>query len=624
MKILWMSDSPTEPTGFGNVTRAICTGLAGYGHHVSILGWPGHGQPRPWQNCMLYPIRQNQRGADVFLNYLRTLQPDVLITLDDIYYVKYMLRPEIRDAIRRAGIPWVYYYPVESAMGDGRLPPEMVRVLRAADVPVAMSRYGQQVGLANGVSSAYIPHGVDTSLFQPAREKRAAKQALGYQERFVILSDARNQPRKLLPRTLEIFRRFAAGKDDVLLHLHCDPQDPMARLPIYRYDLRSDIDFLGLADTTRVTRDMSMHTGLSVEHLAELYQAADVHLLTSWGEGFGLPTLQAAATGVVPMAVAYSASRELVLHHGEAVAVRAFLFDMLGRYYALMDIDDAVARLERLYRDQAFLVAKASCARAFALKYDWRYVVCAWHELLQREIPRLRASRQVDAPRIMLYHPGSQEHEPCFARGVDEPEELTAAPVEVRAFDDFPCLPVTLPLARPRQARRRITGSIYAASVWDLPCVLSLGRIFPGLQVWSTVSLGLPAGSPGSRSGAPEQRVVQTQVVQVESAEYRAHLASTTLALDIAGFDATLPVQAAAMQVPCIALACSPEQCRLWPTLCLTEGNQAEAARLGRQVLTDYAMAIEVCVYACQRLAETPSLVASGEQIASVRAEERA
>lgn len=134
-----------------------------------------------------------------------------------------------------------------------------------------------------------------------------------------MLSDARNQPRKLLPRTLEIFRRFAVGKPDVLLHLHCDPQDPMARLPVYTYDLQADIDFLGLKEQVRLISKMSIFAGLSLAQLAALYQAADVHLLASWAEGFGLPTLQAAAAGVVPMAIAYSASHELVRAHGEAV-----------------------------------------------------------------------------------------------------------------------------------------------------------------------------------------------------------------------------------------------------------------------------------------------------------------
>lgn len=157
MKILWMSDTPTGPTGFGNVTRAICTGLAECGHHVSILGWPGQGQPGPWHNCTLYPIRQNQRGADVLLHYLRTLQPDVLVSLDDFFFLTYMLKAEIREYMQRAGVPWACYYPLDCDMGQGRLPAEFRAVLQGADLPVTMSRYGQRVGLANGIMSAYIP-----------------------------------------------------------------------------------------------------------------------------------------------------------------------------------------------------------------------------------------------------------------------------------------------------------------------------------------------------------------------------------------------------------------------------------------------------------------------------------
>jgi hypothetical protein len=55
MKVLWMSDSPTSPTGYGNVTRFVCAGLADCGHQVSILGKQTRGQPVPWHNCVLYP-----------------------------------------------------------------------------------------------------------------------------------------------------------------------------------------------------------------------------------------------------------------------------------------------------------------------------------------------------------------------------------------------------------------------------------------------------------------------------------------------------------------------------------------------------------------------------------------
>src|SRR5262249_48223790 len=179
------------------------------------------------------------------------------------------------------------------------------RILQCADLPVAMSRYGAEASASNGVVAEYIPHGVDTAVFRPAADRTGAKRALDVEGRFVVLSDARNQPRKLIPRTLEIFRRFARGKPDVLLHLHCDPDDPAARSREYCYDLRADIAMLGLEGQVRLTSRMSISRGLSLQELASLYQAADVHLLGSTGEGFGLPTLQAPAAGVGPMAPDY-------------------------------------------------------------------------------------------------------------------------------------------------------------------------------------------------------------------------------------------------------------------------------------------------------------------------------
>ena len=128
---------------------------------------------------------------------------------------------------------------------------------------------------------------------------------------------------------------------------------------MYCYDLQADVDFLAKDGRVRITPGMSINQGIPVEDLARLYQAADVHLLASWGEGFGLPTLQAAAAGVVPVAVDYAANRELVLDHGEAVPARHFLPGDFGIRAALIDIDATVARLETLYADRAHSPGRA-------------------------------------------------------------------------------------------------------------------------------------------------------------------------------------------------------------------------------------------------------------------------
>ena len=591
MRILWMSDSPTSPSGYGNVTRWMCAGLADRGHDVSILGWQTKDQPIPWHNCMLYP---GSFSADGLLNYLRQIQPDVLVIQTDVMWLAYLNYPVIADYLHTASIPWILYYPVDADMGEKRLPPSWIRILKTVDLPIAMSRYTRDVTQANGVESAYIPLGVDTKVFKPPADKGLAKQALGYEGKFVILSDARNQLRKMLPRTLDIFRRFAADKDDVILHLHCDPNDPVAHSSEYAYNLRSDIAFLNLTDKVHLTKDMSISTGLPIEQLANIYQAADVHLLCSWGEGFGLPTLQAAAAGVVPLASDYTASQELVAHHGETISIRHFLRGEFGLRRGLIDIKDAVSKLEKLYQDRELLTSKAHSAHDFALSYDWEDIVPQWEELLQREVTHRKTSLRPSAKASGIL---------CDFRGENglsdpSPGEHKAHRVAAELLQDVQLerairIPVTLPLAKSKQ---RVSGCVYVASQLDVPIALALRHIFPDLHIWSTTPLDFG-------SSASNDKTIQAKVVQVNSPEYRPYLAVSTLALDIASFDPRLPVEAAKLGVPCIGLAQQREQVWLWPDLSLEKPDPLIATELGRQMLTDQGVAADLCMRARQQLA---------------------
>ena len=588
MKILWIADSPTLPTGYGNASRWICTGLADRGHNVSILGWGYKQGPTPWHNCMLYPCGSS---ADELLPYLHQFQPDVVVALTDIWMLtKYVVNPPISNFMDTAGIPWVLYYPVDSNISENRLPSSWVHILKHVDVPIAMGCYGRDITQANGIKATHIPLGIDTKVFQPPENKLLAKQMFEYEGKFVVLSDARNTPRKMLPRTLEIFQRFAADKDDVILHLHCDPDDPWTRFPPeYCYDLRSDIAFLKLTDKVRITKDMSISKGLPIEQLAKIYQAADVHLLASWGEGFGMPTLQAAATGVVPLASDYTASRDLVLGHGEAIRVSHFLVDQLGLRRALIDIEDAVNKLENLYQDRQLLASKAQMAREFALSYDWKCIIPQWDELLsQRRISRHSSVHTSDNS----YDFQGEKDSSNLERGKSKVSEADFIQEDIQP-ERILRIPVTLPLVKSKQ---RISGYVYVASQCDVPSVLALRRIFPGLKVWSTVSLDFGLN-------ASNEEPLQAKIVEANSTEYRAHLALSTLALDMSSFDLRLPVEAAKLGVPCIGLAQQREQAQLWPQLSLEKPDPMMVAKLGRQMLTDQGVATDLCLGARQLLA---------------------
>jgi hypothetical protein len=364
---------------------------------------------------------------------------------------------------------------------------------------------------------------------------------------------------------------------------------------------------------------MSIEAGVSLEKLAALYQAADVHLLASWGEGFGLPTLQAAAPGVVPMASDYTASRELVLNHGEPVRVRAFMLDQFGLRRALIDPDDAVQRLEALYRNRAALAVKARAARRFAEAYAWERVVPHWHELLQNEVPRLRhkISRPIPTSRIRLHaHTAEGPHEavravraalPALYDGVQvtlNVVEGKAGQLTAEVFRDALTsrqsltIPATLPTVNSALAKERVTGCVYLASAADVPVAQQLSQLFPSLNVWSTEALDLGLGRVSAQP-------VKAKAVPMHDPAHRRHLAASTLALDLAGADEALPQRAAELGVPCISRAQVAGQRWLWPDLCLKQPDVAAAVLLARTMLTDQGEAEAACARARQRVAPT-------------------
>ncbi len=607
-----MSDSPDTPSGFGNVTRFVCEGLARRGHRVGILGWQTR-NPFEWNGCKVYPTHLDPLGSDALYGYLVRHRPDVVIALADVWWLPFFTAPHVRRQMELTDTPWLLYFPIDGDTRDERLPPSWIELLREVDVPIAMSRYGQRIANRCGVHCEYIPHGVDLDIFCPPLDREQAKARLGVQGKFLVLSDSRNQPRKMLPRLLDVFARFAAERPDVLLHLHTDPDDEFAKSQSYSYDLRADLRHLGLDAQVRFSPGFTMKqgTGLPLSELAACYRAADVHLLASSGEGFGLPTLQAAAAGAVPLASAYSASLELVEGHGQAIAVSEWSETEFGIRRALIDVKDASDKLAHYYEDRVLLREHSARARQFALAYGWEAVLDDWDRLLcslesgRRRIVRspYRTMQRVEvvdpassavpsrapspylrtAPvdnrvrRELPAIPGASVTVTMVQREVGRLEASIVA--DARRQDTEVCIPVVpqaCELGRLRVPRR--PGYVCVAP-GDVFVFTALQRIFPLLRGWMPVRRG--------QSQAPKlDRLRSVAVADAEGARYE--LAQSTIVLNVAGsLLEEMLVDAALYGALCIGTPRVSVQTMLWAEL--ATDDQERAVCLARALFTNPA-----------------------------------
>src|SRR5947208_1672460 len=132
MRILWISDSPTTPSGFGNVTASVCSALARAGHDIHILGWQNKA-PGSWCGTTLHGMGSHPMGADVLLRVLDRIRPDLVITLADVWWMTFLTDSALTNWFEASASRWLMYYPIDGNRADGTLPASWLAMLARAD-----------------------------------------------------------------------------------------------------------------------------------------------------------------------------------------------------------------------------------------------------------------------------------------------------------------------------------------------------------------------------------------------------------------------------------------------------------------------------------------------------------
>jgi len=351
-KILILCDYVAR-TGFGTVSKNIIDELRrSFGHRLkkTIIAVNYFGEPF-WEDESTYVIsaklndvKQDDFGRYFFLKFLLENDYDGIFICQDLGVIRPFI--EVLQHIKsekkeknRKGFKSIFYFPV-----DCHIIEELTKDIEFFDLLVTYTEFARnevlrfQPQLKGKIK--VIPHGNNSKDFypMPEQEKLAFRQEYFGEnaEKIIITNVNRNQPRKDIPNTIFGFIEAKAIWDPSLpppfLYLHCHPQDPMGwdlRAIMLQTNLEEDVDYKLLPKQYELEM-------VPTELVNKIYNASDIFLTTTLGEGWGL-TFSEAAGCKLPIIAPYTTSFMEMSGYGQ----RAYMLDTI---YPICQPNDNVIR----------------------------------------------------------------------------------------------------------------------------------------------------------------------------------------------------------------------------------------------------------------------------------------
>lgn len=425
MKILWGSEQPTRPTGYAVVTREIIKRLVERGHEVHCIGWDYNGEPFKHEEgwTMLHAGLKgfgaerlgNMNAPTVLENHLMTIKPDIYVSLIDPWFIGHAVLSTNHFRVPYAAYLPIDGFPISYAWKD---------ILKMLHTPIWMSEFGANVfgnfvheysslgrvapEMKEPILDRYLTdvgrviyHGVDVEKFHPIteEEKEEAKQTLGVSEfDFLFLSVAKNTNRKQYPRLLEAFSLMlemeGIDREKTGLLIHCG--DAVDSMGMNGWNLPLLAQQLGIGDNVRFTDVGNPLYGMTPEQMALMYALSDVHVLSTGGEGFGVPTAESMACGVPVILPDNSTGPELVGAESSpevSVGQRGWLVPCVthitgpkwGVNMKLVDVHSLAIAMHHAYSDESVRTEMGRNSRDFAVEsLDWEKIVDQFEAELQR------------------------------------------------------------------------------------------------------------------------------------------------------------------------------------------------------------------------------------------------
>jgi len=389
-KVLFISDLVAE-TGFSTVSHNIIKNLVD-DFEITGLGVNYFGDPHEF-GFPIYPATGRGAGGNIYgldraVNLLNAFDFDLVFILNDAWVISYYLDVFKKHVAKERLPKIVVYFPVDSMGHD----PEWYKDFDIVSQAVTYTEFARRVvkNAMPDLSVRVIPHGVELNDFYKIKDTRtqARLDIIGEEQLkkfeanpddlFIVLNANRNQPRKRLSITFAGFSLFARNKPNtVKLYMHSGVID--ASVNHVKEARRYGIEPRLILSTLNPGIQM-----LPKDRLNVLYNACDVGVNTSMGEGWGLTNMEHAVTGAVQVVPRHSACTELFSDCGMIMdTITDYTFDNTETIGRLTTPQELARCLEILYRDSSLRaeLSEKGMKKFQQPMYQWKTISETWKEL---------------------------------------------------------------------------------------------------------------------------------------------------------------------------------------------------------------------------------------------------
>jgi len=382
LRLMWLSDRMIGgQSAYSKVTNETCTELAKAGHAVAHtpMGHANRMGKNQFQGVLVYPSGDHRFSEDVIIPNSIDWKSDLLITLKEVWNF---------ENFYKYAVHWAPMIPIDHSPVSTLITSKLSSAIK----PIAISRHAQRELKSKNIESTYIPHALYTDRYRPLEGHKKDCKKMFYldPDEFTVGIVAMNRARKLIPNMLLGYKRFLEINKDVKSRLmlwsnilpSMTPEDTPMGIADVGVSLIPEIMELGLGEAIRWPDQQLIKDGLpewSGENykggwdMVKLYNSFDVLLLCTGGEGFGLPLIEAQASGVPVITTDYAAGPEQV---GSGLTVKPESYVILntpGTRYAVASVDGMAEALTKIMNGDP----EKQKARAvkFAERYSWPNVM---------------------------------------------------------------------------------------------------------------------------------------------------------------------------------------------------------------------------------------------------------